>query len=192
MVQYLLGPVKPHVNAAASEIGGKFNVSTVHGVGTRSNISYHPLGRALDFMVGNDKAKGDAIAAYTEANWARLGVIEMIWYQRIKTSPGGAWQAMQDRGSATQNHFDHVHLSFNATGGTGGPPLDIRLPDFDLDPRDELADFIQPIQDLGRVMKFLSDPKNWLRFAMALGGLTLLVISVMSWGTVKQLAEGVT
>jgi hypothetical protein len=37
----------------------------------------------------------------------------VIWRQRINSGTG--WRAMEDRGSITQNHYDHVHVSFDET-----------------------------------------------------------------------------
>lgn len=71
----------------------------------------HPAGRALDFMV--DRATGDQLSTYVLANQARLGVTYVIWRQRY--NDGSGWDVMDDRGGVTANHFDHVHLSFDAS-----------------------------------------------------------------------------
>ena len=34
------------------------------------------------------------------------------YQQRILTSPNGAWKQMEDRGSPTANHMDHVHVNY--------------------------------------------------------------------------------
>lgn len=113
--RYNLGPVKPHVAAAANEVGGKFDVSIIYGVGDRpSGDSDHPKGLALDLMCRIDQ--GDAIAQYILANAHRLSITYVIWKQRI-WSPGRSkegWRRMEDRGSVTANHYDHVHVSFLA------------------------------------------------------------------------------
>jgi hypothetical protein len=72
----------------------------------------HPSGLALDYMTLSDAALGDAIAQYHVAHWDELGVEYVIWQQKILTSPDGAWKAMADRGSATANHYDHVHVNY--------------------------------------------------------------------------------
>lgn len=118
---YQLGAVKPWVQAAAEEVGGRFNIATIGGVGQRPNASDHPKGLALDFMC--TKEQGDAIAAYGVANWDRLGLSYIIWEQRIKSSKTGAWVPMEDRGGATANHFDHNHWSFQNRQPTGGGPI---------------------------------------------------------------------
>lgn len=108
---YNLGAVKPHVREAAEEVGGKFDVKTALGVGSRpTSTSDHPTGYAIDWMCS--PTQGDAIADYLYANAARLKIKYIIWKQRIRY-PGGGWQPMADRGSATANHMDHVHGSFN-------------------------------------------------------------------------------
>jgi hypothetical protein len=113
-----LGAVKPHVKAAAYEIGHKFDIAIIYGIGARTGVSDHPLGLALDFMVDNDQATGDQVADYVKQNWQRLGVKYEIWWQRIDN--GGGWEAMEDRGSRTENHMDHVHVSFVADPDSAG------------------------------------------------------------------------
>jgi hypothetical protein len=73
--------------------------------------SYHNSGRALDIMVRGDT--GDAVAAWLRSNARALGITELIWQQRIWISrrSDGGWRPMADRGSATANHYDHVHVS---------------------------------------------------------------------------------
>jgi hypothetical protein len=112
-----LGAVKPHVRAAAQFLGCTFDASDVLGVAGRSNASDHPGGRALDFVV--DRATGDRLAACAARNRAALGVSYVIWRQRIDTGEG--FRPMEDRGSPTANHLDHVHISFDRGGGTGDP-----------------------------------------------------------------------
>ncbi len=78
----------------------------------------HGQGLALDIMVGREL--GDEVAAWLQANHAALGVEYLIWEQRIwqvaRASDG--WSMMSDRGSATANHYDHVHVTVygNAAG----------------------------------------------------------------------------
>ena len=117
-MSYALGPVKPWVRAAATEVGGRFHIGTVYGFGKRTNATDHDDGLALDFMTRN----GGPLADYVQANAKRLGVTYIIWNQRIwsvaRSSEG--WRAMADRGSVTANHKDHVHVSFQATAPAGG------------------------------------------------------------------------
>ena len=105
-----LGAVRPHVRAAAESLGCAFGKPQVLGIAGRGGPSDHPKGLALDFMV--DRATGDALAAYAVAHRAELGINYVIWRQRIDT--GSGFTAMADRGNATANHFDHVHVSFRA------------------------------------------------------------------------------
>lgn len=70
----------------------------------------HGSGRAADIMVSG--ARGDQVAAWLQANTGQLNIAYIIWQQRI-WMPGGSWKPMSDRGSPTQNHFDHVHVSVN-------------------------------------------------------------------------------
>jgi hypothetical protein len=80
--------------------------------GYRPGSSNHSSGRALDVMVSG--AAGQQIATWARANAGALGITEVIYAQRIWTTQraGDGWRGMSDRGSATANHYDHVHLSF--------------------------------------------------------------------------------
>lgn len=117
---YSLPGVKPWVYEAAQYLGNKFNIGTIGGVGERSNASEHPLGRALDFMVSDDR--GTALANEVVSMNGALDAMYVIWRQKINSFDGRGWRAMEDRGSATANHFDHVHVSFDASGDTGDLP----------------------------------------------------------------------
>ncbi|ALN13999.1 hypothetical protein DUY81_14415 [Acidipropionibacterium acidipropionici] len=74
----------------------------------------HASGKAVDFMV-SDSSTGDAIAAYVRSNASSLGVHYVIWSQKIWNvqRSGEGWRPMEDRGSTTANHYDHVHVSVN-------------------------------------------------------------------------------
>ncbi|MEZ5097500.1 MAG: mucin-2 protein [Nocardioides sp.] len=72
----------------------------------------HRSGRALDIMT-SDVALGTAIATYLRAHAAELHLYDVIWRQHIWTPvrAGEGWRYMSSRGSATANHYDHVHVS---------------------------------------------------------------------------------
>jgi hypothetical protein len=110
------GALQPQAQTAADAVVS--NVPGAGGItlgGTRASAvdpSGHPSGLAVDYMVLSDAALGDAIVAYHVANWDALGVDYIIWEQQILTSPTGSWEQMEDRGSATANHMDHVHVNY--------------------------------------------------------------------------------
>ena len=82
-------------------------ISEVGGIGSRASASDHPGGYALDLMTPD----GDAIAECVANNAQALGVSYTIYDRRIDT--GSGWKGMEDRGSDTANHRDHVHVSFD-------------------------------------------------------------------------------
>ncbi|RFU21629.1 hypothetical protein [Geodermatophilus marinus] len=108
------GVIKPVAQAAADAV--VTHVPGAAGItigGTRASAADpggHPSGLALDYMC--TPALGDAIVAYHRAHWDELGVDYLIWQQRMLSSPDGAWKPMADRGSATANHLDHVHVNY--------------------------------------------------------------------------------
>lgn len=105
-----LDGVKPHVAQVGHHIAGKFGVEDIGGAAGRGGSGEHPLGLALDFMV--DTATGNALADYVLANRKAFGVTYVIWRQRY--NDGSGFSPMEDRGSPTANHMDHVHVSFQA------------------------------------------------------------------------------
>jgi len=105
--------------AHVARAGNSIRIATgftgpVQGRSARTGVSDHPSGLALDFIVGlGNTALGDRIAAYALAHQAELGVTYVIWRQRF--NDGSGFVPMADRGSATANHLDHVHISLSAT-----------------------------------------------------------------------------
>ncbi|HYN57733.1 MAG TPA: SH3 domain-containing protein [Motilibacterales bacterium] len=97
--------------AAHRAICARWSQVTAYG-GYRGGSSNHSSGRALDVMISG--STGMEIANWARANASRLGITEVIHQQRIWTTQraGDGWRGMSDRGSATANHYDHVHLSF--------------------------------------------------------------------------------
>jgi hypothetical protein len=78
--------------------------------GIRGDGSEHASGKAVDIMTSG--ARGAEIAAWLQANYSKLGIVEIIYQQKIWTTQRASegWRAMPDRGSATANHFDHIHV----------------------------------------------------------------------------------
>jgi hypothetical protein len=76
------------------------------------NHGEHSSGRALDIMT-SDVALGTAIAEFLRAHASELRLYDILWRQRIWTPVRAAegWRVFPSRGSATANHFDHVHVS---------------------------------------------------------------------------------
>ena len=71
----------------------------------------HGTGQALDIMVSG--STGDEIADFVRSNAGALGVSEVLWEQQIWTVERSSegWRPMEDRGSTTANHYDHVHVT---------------------------------------------------------------------------------
>jgi SH3 domain-containing protein len=87
--------------------------------GRRASSGFHGTGQAVDAMI-SDSSVGWDIANWTRANASKLGVSEVIYYQKIWTvqRSSDGWRPMSDRGSATANHYDHVHVSVYGNRGT--------------------------------------------------------------------------
>ena len=74
----------------------------------------HVNGEAIDFMVP-DSSVGQRVADFLYAHHAQLDLFDIIWSQHIWTieRAGEGFRSMSDRGSATANHYDHVHIKIN-------------------------------------------------------------------------------
>ena len=72
----------------------------------------HSSGRALDIMT-SDVTLGTAIAEFLRSHASELHLYDILWRQRIWTPVRASegWRTFPSRGSATANHYDHVHVS---------------------------------------------------------------------------------
>jgi hypothetical protein len=72
----------------------------------------HSSGKALDIMT-SDVGLGNSIAAFLQGHASELDIFDVIWRQHIWTTQraGDGWRSMPSRGSATANHYDHVHVA---------------------------------------------------------------------------------
>jgi hypothetical protein len=102
---------RPHVAQVGHLLKKTFGVTDIGGAVGRGDGD-HGAGLALDLMT-SDSARGDAIADFVLANQQRFGVTYVIWRQRY--NDGSGWSYLEDRGSPTANHYDHVHVSFHKT-----------------------------------------------------------------------------
>lgn len=104
----------PNAQAALNAIRTNIPAAkTIYGIRWDGPGADHTEGRALDFMVYSDADLGWQVANFLMAHASEFHVHYLIWQQHIwlADDPGSGWQWMADRGSVTQNHYDHVHLS---------------------------------------------------------------------------------
>ena len=104
--------LQPHVMQFKEEVAQQYDVTQFSGY-RPGDPQDHGQGLAIDFMVYEDAAKGDAIADYSVANMAENNISYIIWKQQIYGDWNYTWTPMEDRGSITENHYDHVHVSFH-------------------------------------------------------------------------------
>lgn len=109
------GPeVQPHVQAFIDEACaavGACRASTYAGHQPQADLALDiPSGEGYGKLPTDGHAFGDKVAEFALASQAKHRIEYVIYRQRINFGEG--WEAMEDRGSITQNHFDHVHVSF--------------------------------------------------------------------------------
>ncbi|MCF8605156.1 tape measure protein [Gordonia sp. HY442] len=84
------------------------NITDIGGYRADDPFPEHPSGRALDVMIPDMKT-GDEVNAWTHANSPKFPIEHTIWKQRWRPMGNPNGEPMEDRGSPTQNHMDHVH-----------------------------------------------------------------------------------
>ena len=100
----------PNGRAAYRAVCAEFPEVSSYGGRRADPGSDHNSGNAVDIMITG--ATGDRITEYLIANRDRLNVKYVIFEQKIYASyTGWSGRAMEDRGSVTANHYDHVHVS---------------------------------------------------------------------------------
>ena len=110
--------LQPQTAAFKEEIANLFGITSFSGY-RPGDSGDHGKGLAIDFMVPESSELGDKIAEYAIQNMAIRGISYIIWKQRFyapfdsKYGPANTWNPMPDRGSVTENHYDHVHVSMN-------------------------------------------------------------------------------
>lgn len=97
-------------------------IQTIGGWRPEDPYPDHPSGRAADIMIPNwdteeGKQLGDDILEYLYGNRDYFQVEYFIWRQKYIPAEGEG-NIMEDRGSPTQNHYDHIHVT---TIGHGFP-----------------------------------------------------------------------
>jgi hypothetical protein len=104
------GGVSSSIVAVHRAVCANFPEISVYGT-LRGGGGDHGSGRAVDIMVSG--ARGWEVANFVRENYVALGVSYVIYSQSIWSVERGGegWRGMSNRGSATANHFDHVHVS---------------------------------------------------------------------------------
>ncbi|MFT4218684.1 MAG: SH3 domain-containing protein [Micropruina sp.] len=105
--------LKPEAMVVYRAVMARWDVKNVGGWRAHS-LSVHQFGRAIDFMTYSNTSQGYAIRDFLVAHAKEFGVDHIIYRQQIWTPYRPTWRHMPDRGSATANHMDHVHVAVKA------------------------------------------------------------------------------
>ena len=116
-------PTNPNLQRQAEafrqDVAAKFGLTNIGGY-REGDPQDHGKGRAVDVMVPVGSEVGNQVAQYAVDNIAKAGISYVIYRQHFYApvdniyGPANTWNQMPDRGSITENHYDHVHVSFNA------------------------------------------------------------------------------
>jgi peptidoglycan DL-endopeptidase CwlO len=83
------------------------------GWGTRGNETDHDDGRAVDFMIPDYGSSSGNALGWAVARWAaqQPEITYVMFDQMVYGAWDRKWEQVEDRGSDTANHRDHVHVS---------------------------------------------------------------------------------
>lgn len=110
--------LRPQTAALKEEIAAKYGI-TEFSLYRPGDSGDHGKGLAADFIVGENTELGNQVAADVTSNMTERGISYVIWQQKFYApfdsiyGPANTWNQMPDRGSVTENHYDHVHVSMN-------------------------------------------------------------------------------
>ncbi|MGG6797243.1 UNVERIFIED_CONTAM: LysM peptidoglycan-binding domain-containing protein [Streptococcus canis] len=110
--------LQPQTAAFKEEVASAYGITSFSGY-RPGDPGDHGKGLAIDFMVPESSVLGDQVAQYAIDHMADRGISYVIWKQKFYApvsniyGPANTWNPMPDRGSVTENHYDHVHVSFN-------------------------------------------------------------------------------
>ena len=107
----------------AQDLTGRFGPLQFSSVRSGDPLPEHARGLALDVMVpGWDtpagQQLGDDIAAWVFEHAGDYRVSYTLWRQHYQPFPAAKYEGamMEHRGSASANHFDHLHITVDPAG----------------------------------------------------------------------------
>ena len=111
--------LQPQAEAFRQDVAAQFGLTDIGGY-REGDPQDHGQGLAVDVMVPVGSEVGNQVAQYAVDNISNAGISYIIYRQQFYApvdniyGPANTWNQMPDRGSITENHYDHVHVSFNA------------------------------------------------------------------------------
>ena len=110
--------LQPSAANFANDVANKYGTTDIYGL-RAGDSGDHGSGNAVDVMTYDNTQLGQEVADYATSNMEANNISYVIYQQKFyaptdnKYGPAYTWNEMPDRGDATANHMDHVHVSFN-------------------------------------------------------------------------------
>lgn len=120
-------PIGRGTLALRNAIVEQFGAMTTYEEGRRramadgAMLDMHQAGRAIDFMVPGNKAKGDAIANFLISIAERAGIQFIVW-QANRWSAGQSADRRWAAYPSAVKHRDHPHVELTPDGARGDAP----------------------------------------------------------------------
>ncbi|AWN19912.1 LysM peptidoglycan-binding domain-containing protein [Streptococcus sobrinus] len=110
--------MSPSAANFANNVANQYGTTDIGGY-REGDSGDHGTGNAVDVMTYDNTQLGQEVADYATSNMEANNISYVIYQQKFyaptdnKYGPAYTWNEMPDRGDATANHMDHVHVSFN-------------------------------------------------------------------------------
>ena len=110
--------MSPSAANFANNVANQYGTTDIGGY-REGDSGDHGTGNAVDVMTYDNTQLGQEVADYATSNMEANNISYVIYQQKFyaptenKYGPAYTWNQMPDRGDATANHMDHVHVSFN-------------------------------------------------------------------------------
>ncbi|WP_019773025.1 LysM peptidoglycan-binding domain-containing protein [Streptococcus sobrinus] len=110
--------MSPSAANFANNVANQYGTTDIGGY-REGDSGDHGTGNAVDVMTYDNTQLGQEVADYATSNMEANNISYVIYQQKFYAptdniyGPAYTWNEMPDRGDATANHMDHVHVSFN-------------------------------------------------------------------------------
>ncbi|AWN60769.1 LysM peptidoglycan-binding domain-containing protein [Streptococcus sobrinus] len=110
--------MSPSAANFANNVANQYGTTDIGGY-RQGDSGDHGSGNAVDVMTYDNTQLGQEVADYATSNMEANNISYVIYQQKFYAptdniyGPAYTWNEMPDRGDATANHMDHVHVSFN-------------------------------------------------------------------------------
>jgi hypothetical protein len=155
------GALLPHTQAFQQSLQRQFpQLTDIGGYRPPDGFNEHSSGHALDIMTSDPATQKQV------RDWAlKQPNVNYVLNQQKQWNPDGSSSPMEDRGSPTANHYDHLHVNLSgqySTDPSATPPAIATTPDTSSTPDvTPTAPTTQPVQQMTIARRYAWFTTDW-------------------------------